>query len=82
MKASTKGYRHGYLKDWYGQSQVGGHVHLAVFLFLYTQFANGYVLKTNTVITWRTLPYVLHRKSIIIILELILNHKSLSAILC
>ena len=34
MKASTKGYRHGYLKDWYGQSQVGGHVHLAVFLFL------------------------------------------------
>ena len=52
MKASTKGYRHGYLKDWYGQSQVGGHVHLAVFLFLYTQFANGYVLKTNTVITW------------------------------
>ena len=46
MKASTKGYRHGYLKDWYGRSQVGGRVRLAVFLFLYTQFANGYVLKT------------------------------------
>ena len=44
MKASTKGYRHGYLKDWYGRSQVGGRVRLAVFLFLYTQFANGYVL--------------------------------------